>query len=830
MVYRYGAGGKQYEVSREQYFTLRNTPKEQRISKLIEWGYITPEAPTREDVIAQQQLAEAEAERQRKLEWIKQQEQKGAVLSPTLKEKVEKVRWIEKQAAKGSILSPSLIAQAPRRNILTAGTQPTPKAEEPPKILAGKETSVSPGIAYKTGLISKTEYESVKNDPAVFYIVNKEDVRTASAWKEKWKEADIPEDKRAADIYYRLEEGEYYKQKAQQPGNLLYPTEAERIKTSTEKAEAISEGFFQKIGLGKVNVGTKDEEVPLNKVFLRTAVETFPAQPSAIVKSWNVGDIFGQAVSHRIQSVREDPLNFFREDPIMKAGREELWRKIKELPGYVKKNPQRVAGTLAGALVWPTVIATGRGIQYIQAKREITPESIEAGLVSTQKGKTVERAGVKGLDVDIATGRENVAFLRKGKTIATGKINTHQTSELIPSEKAAIETIQGKIRVTPTGKGEDIGSVIEGIGYSKENPLHPGFTDVRISGGVTAPKEVNFLGLKWFRIKGEPVDIVGAAAKTTHPIITSIEGLREDLSKRTGAKFYPQTPPGKNQAITIPTGSIENVMKITTKEGTSLSHGFQITPPAEAPPPTDIIRNLMRPTKPFTALVEGTVGRTSTSSIGGILTSKVIPGLARSQVVKTAWNPIQMAPAELVMMGAEPEITKRPPVISNVGAFFSRVGTPQPKYVLESRVIQRQRELTREEQEAEMMKAMGVGQRTKVGEKERSRSGTGGGLIFAPPQQQQQQKQQLALETALRYNVATQQRTRVTGIGKVGKVYPGRVPGRVIRPEFELENMMFGKRKFRPGFYRYFERNWPVATTPEEISMAFGFGKKKKKR
>jgi hypothetical protein len=822
MVYRYGAGGKQYEVSREQYFTLRNTPKEQRISKLIEWGYITPEVPTREDVIAQQQQAEAEAEKIRKLEWIKQQEEKGAILSKTLKEKVEKVRWIEKQAAKGSILSPSLIAQAPRRNILTAGTQPTPKAEEPPKILAGKETSVSPGIAYKTGLISKTEYESVKNDPAVFYIVNKEDVRTASAWKEKWKEADIPEDKRAADIYYRLEEGEYYKQKAQQPGNLLYPTEAERIKTSTEKAEAISEGFFQKIGLGKNAAG----EVPLNKVFLRTAVETFPVQPSAIVKSWNLGDIFGQAISHRIQSVREDPLNFFREDPIMKAGREELWRKIKELPGYVKKNPQRVAGTLAGALVWPTVIATGRGIQYIQAKREITPESIEAGLVSTQKGKTVERAGVKGLDVDIATGRENVAFLRKGETIATGKINTYQTSELIPSEKAAIETIQGKIRVTPTGEGEPTEAVVEGIGYSKQNPLHPKFTDVKISGGAATQEEVNVLGLKWFRIKGEPVDITGAAAKTTQPIITTFDDFG-----RTGNKFYPQTPPGNQPAITIPTGSIESVIKSTTSEGTSLSHAFQITPPAEAPPPTDIIRNLMRPTKSFTALVEGTVGETSTSSIGGILTSKVIPSLARSQVVKSAWNPMQLAPAELVLTGATPEITKRPPVISNVGAFFSRVGTPQPKYVYDTRVISKQRELTREEQEAEMMKAMGIGAvKTRVGEKERSRSGTGGGLIFAPPQQQQQQKQQQALQTALRYNVATQQRTRVTGVGKVGKVYPGRVPGRVIRPEFELEGLMFGKRKFRPGFYRYFERNWPVATTPEEISMAFGFGKKKKKR
>jgi hypothetical protein len=95
---------------------------------------------------------------------------------------------------------------------------------------------------------------------------------------------------------------------------------------------------------------------------------------------------------------------------------------------------------------------------------------------------------------------------------------------------------------------------------------------------------------------------------------------------------------------------------------------------------------------------------------------------------------------------------------------------------------------------------------------------------------QQQQKQQQALQTALRYNVSQQQRARVTGVGKVGRVYPGRVPGRVIVPEFELEGLMFGKRKFRPGAYRYFERNWPVATTPEEISMAFGFGIKKKKK
>jgi len=838
MVYLYGYGGKQYSLTREQYFTLRNTPKEQRVNKLTEWGLIaetpapTPQ-PTAEELNAAQKQAEAEAEKQRKLEWIKQQEQKGAILSPTLKEKVEKVKWIEKQEAKGSILSPSLIAQAPRRVLIDSGTLPTQTTtpDQIPKIIAGVETSVSPGVAFKSGLISENEYEVVKNDPTVFYVVNKEDVKTASAWKEKWKEAEIPKSERAADIYYRLEEGEYFKEKAKQPGALLYPQEAEILSKKSETTTRISEDFLTKIGLGKNAAG----EVPLNKVFLRTAVETFPVQPSAIVKSWNLGDIFGQAISHRIQSVREDPLNFFREDPIMKAGREEMWRKIKELPGYVKKNPQRVAGTIAGALVWPTIIYAGRGIQYINAMNEIKPESMEAGLVSTAKSTTKERAGVKGLDVEIKTGKENVAFLRKGETIATGKIKTFQTSEQIPEDQAAIETASGHIKVTPTGEGESNEAVVEAIGYSKKNIANPEFTNFKLSGGSATQEEVNVLGLRWYRIKGEPVDITGLATKTTQPILTNFEDLRKSMAIKTGNKFYPETPPGKQPVITIPKGSIESVSVNAAGKEFSISHAFEITPPPAEAPPVDIIKNLMKPTKPFTSLMEEAAAETTsaqTSSIGNILVSKVIPGLAKSQVIKTAWNPTQMAPAELVMLGAEPTITKQPPsIISIPGAYFSKVGTPQPKYMLEPRVIQKTRELTSEELTTGLINAVENvrGQKQNKGNK----IGIGGGGIFAPPGQQQQQKQQQALEQALRYSVATQQRPRVTGIGKVGKVFPSRVPGKVINYEGDFGGLLGGRKKYRPGAWRYFERNWPVAVTPEEISRSLGLGlfkpKKRKK-
>lgn len=731
MVYRYGVGGQQYVISKEQYFTLRNTPREQREQRLREWGIIpaAPPVPTREDVIAQQQLAEAEAEKIRKLEWIKQQEQKGAILSPTLKEKIAQ-------------------AEGPRANII-----------------AGEETTVSPGVAHKLGLITKAEYEKEKNTSA-FYVVRRQKERNILEPSQRIIEQ--PEES-----FPRL-----LTQSIMESGHKT----TEFVSPTMTKQELLQKKVYAKAPL-----------------WMKYASE-FTRQSSPIVAATSL-IAPSQFVTPKERFVAGLGLGLtatlpFAPVPIaapilIGTG---AYTVATQYPAAKKGDISAQVSTVlgAGSIVAGSLMLANKIISSMKKPESITSETSvgEAKTYDIGKGETVKSE--KG----------GIIFKKGEEQVAAGKYTSLQRKLTGKGGKSIMKDVS-TVDVLTEDQQEFIGTSKQlGISQTKE-----GVAGIKTGGfsEIQNVEPVEKWGLKWYRVKGEPFISRGVAVKTQVPILTEV----------------------LNTPVEIPTGSTESVIGVSSPNWFKRLHGFEIKAPATAPPSVDIIKNLMGPTKPFTE-IQPSVSPTMTA-----LTESMIGSIAKSQVKPVGWDPIRLVPAELVMMGAEPQVTRIPPsIISNTAAFFSRVGTSQPKYLLESRVISKQRELTREEQESEMMKVIGIGVTgTKVAEKEKSRVGMGVGIISAPIQQQIQ-KQQQALQTALRYNVSQQQRARVTGVGKVGRVYPKRVPGRVIVPEFELENLMFGKRKFRPGAYRYFERNWPVATTPEEISIVFGFdwGKKKKKR
>jgi hypothetical protein len=165
-----GFNGKRYEVSRAEYDQLKGKSVDQKLNLLRSWGkeQEAPIIPTRAEILAQEQAQNvSEAEKQRKLEWIQQQEQKGAILSPSLKAEIEPVKkqaWIARQEAKGAILSPSLKAE------LKASIQQTPTIE------TGREVSISPAVANKLGLISKQEQQEAEAKGS-FFIHRKETVK-----------------------------------------------------------------------------------------------------------------------------------------------------------------------------------------------------------------------------------------------------------------------------------------------------------------------------------------------------------------------------------------------------------------------------------------------------------------------------------------------------------------------------------------------------------------------------------------------------------------------------------------------------------------------------
>jgi hypothetical protein len=165
-----GFNGKRYEVSRAEYDQLKGKSVDQKLNLLRSWGkeQEAPIIPTRAEILAQEQAqAVSEAEKQRKLEWIQQQEQKGAILSPSLKAEIEPVKkqaWIQRQEAKGAILSTTLKARL------------KPSIQEIPNYEAGKEVSISPAVANKLGLISKQEQQEAEAKGS-FFIHRKENVK-----------------------------------------------------------------------------------------------------------------------------------------------------------------------------------------------------------------------------------------------------------------------------------------------------------------------------------------------------------------------------------------------------------------------------------------------------------------------------------------------------------------------------------------------------------------------------------------------------------------------------------------------------------------------------
>jgi len=154
-----GFNGKRYEVTRAEYDQLKGKSVDQKLNLLRSWGkeQEEPIIPSRAEILAQEQ---AQTEKQRKLEWIQQQEAKGSILSPSLKAEIEPVKkqaWIQRQEAKGAILSTTL--------------KPTISTFE-----AGNEVPVSAGVARKLGLITP-EQEQEAQARGEFFIV-KADTRT----------------------------------------------------------------------------------------------------------------------------------------------------------------------------------------------------------------------------------------------------------------------------------------------------------------------------------------------------------------------------------------------------------------------------------------------------------------------------------------------------------------------------------------------------------------------------------------------------------------------------------------------------------------------------
>jgi len=165
-----GFNGKRYEVSRAEYDQLKGKSVDQKLNLLRSWGKEeeAPIIPSRAEILAQEQAqAVSEAEKQRKLEWIQQQEAKGAILSPSLKAEIEPVKkqaWIQRQEAKGAVLSTTLKARL------------KPSIQEIPSYEAGKEVSISPAVANKLGLISKQEQQEAEAKGS-FFIHRKENVK-----------------------------------------------------------------------------------------------------------------------------------------------------------------------------------------------------------------------------------------------------------------------------------------------------------------------------------------------------------------------------------------------------------------------------------------------------------------------------------------------------------------------------------------------------------------------------------------------------------------------------------------------------------------------------
>jgi len=271
-------------------------------------------------------------------------------------------------------------------------------------------------------------------------------------------------------------------------------------------------------------------------------------------------------------------------------------------------------------------------------------------------------------------------------------------------------------------------------------------------------------------------------------------------------------------------------------------------------------RYMIQKTKPdlLTTIGETLTGKGPAGTVKGITQIRTppttTPGITFYPPTKvTTGSAISKIIGETVKQTAKPVATIKPSIASAITgitptkkvtkqeeAYFSRVGTIQPKYELEPKVIRRKGRLT--EQQARALTFQAIDQAQKEMMRGTQRALQQPSLqqsllqtpmrVSKPATKQVEAQKMVSLQRALQFQ-ALEQKALQRVIGKpIGRVFPPKPVGRVLTlpPAVAGPSGIMGRRGRLPVWWRYWERHWPVATTPGEIAKAFGWHPQRKRR
>lgn len=668
---------------------------------------------------------------------------------------------------------------------------------------------VSAGIVKKLGMISKREYEKSKKDTSKIYYAKPEDVKTAveleAKYGEKWKTT-IPKHPDIVPVRLYAKESalevkrfkaEHRELSAKRAYELGMITKEKFQKAPTEKY------WFKKGDYKYAKTIEEVSETPMAKAGFAVGVQKFGGLATILEKG------YAKATGREKELEKQ-----------WKQQRMALTRAWYEKPSEMAKLTTAGIVATAGAMALPALkaplLATG---------------ALGVGFGAFGIAKTYPEA-VKG---DITAG---VGLGLSVATLVGGSLAVSKGIQQLRWYKAKPKTFFKEVVTKPSGK------IKESFGTAETRFMGKKYPSVFKQKWKTTPITEDLT-------KGTGVSgIITKVGKKKVGTIVATKFLSKDIITKGGV------PDLSAQA---------SISKYVTQLGTKLKTGWlggkslikKVTPDISATLGVTLtekkqigivggLTKILRPTttkQPYT-FIPATKTTTATGGVAPKISDLISASVktATKPVMKT--TPISITPA----ITAGIKSLEKPAVITTERAYFSRVGTKQPKYVLQTRVMRRKPKVSEKVmaglafEQMKKTKAKAVYPQTTLS-MQKARSALLRPLVAFPATKQLEMQKLKSLQMALQTQALQQrslQRVVPTTL-TVGKVFPPTPPSKIITippiiagaggwPDF------YGARRWRlPTWWKYWERRWPVATSPKEIAKAFGWhpvhrAKKKKKK
>lgn len=499
-----------------------------------------------------------------------------------------------------------------------------------------------------------------------------------------------------------------------------------------------------------------------------------------------------------------------------------------------------VGALTGGALVMSKGIS--QAINVPRAKPQISIGKTK--YISTKKGAigetsaTVKIKGVKGTyKLKIISKAKEGAFLKGakgGKTVVPKDVGSLERHTIF------VETPKGEHYVMyGHGKAQQISSFVKDLFKKPELAIQHRkefyVSDVEILKPKTQTVSSSYMrqkfrdfvygeshgGIKDFftvskeRIKGvEGIDYIRAIPGKPKPVPFSIQDTISTVKTKvllTAQDIGTYLGLGKGKSVKVSTGGFIG-SHIKTAPAPPILKGFRSPAPH---PKTSFAQTFTVPKVQVKPLV------TTPAVLKGVASS-----IARS-TGGTTKIPTTIPSSSSFSSGMVSMVS---PIIKGESAYFSRVGTIKPKFLLDQKIIRRLPFQTEPQMRATAFNIMG--KRSKKQPASISNLLTSS-LVSKPATKQMQRMKLQTLQLGLQRQALEQQSfQRVVGF-PTGRVFPPGVPGRVISFPALVGGggagaVLMGRGGRLPTWYKYWERKWPVATMPKEIAKAFGFYKPKK--